>query len=108
MLDFYNSLHLPAYIFTSGLVQEDPQFQPHLKPIFSKIFSGKIMGLKKDNPESYKRILRQINIKPEEAIYTDDKIENIEAAKQAGLHAFRYANNEDLFAKIKEIVLATK
>src|SRR3989344_4961344 len=69
LLDFYASLKnsCSIYIFTSELIQEDPQFEPYLQPVFNGIYS---------------------------------------AAKSAGLHAFQYTSNEDLFVKIKEIISA--
>ena len=106
LLDFYASLKnsCSIYIFTSELIQEDPQFEPYLQPVFNGIYSAAKIGLSKNNKESYKKILQEISVKPEEAIYMDDKMENIEAAKSAGLHAFQYVDNEDLFAKCKSII----
>lgn len=104
LLDFYKSLknRIALYIFTSETIQEDLQLKLYLKPIFDNVYSAIKIGLNKDNSESYQKILSTINLKPEEVIYIDDNSKNIQAAKEMNINVIQYANNEDLFLKIKD------
>lgn len=47
-------------------------------------------GIGKPNPEAWKQILREHNLKPEECGFVDDKSENIEAARSLGIEAEIY------------------
>lgn len=38
----------------------------------------------------YRHTLERLKVKPEEALFLDDKIENVEAARQAGIHAIQF------------------
>lgn len=51
-----------------------------------KIFVSYELNLLKPNIEIYKTVLHKLNAQPEEAIFIDDKIENVEAAKSIGIH----------------------
>jgi putative hydrolase of the HAD superfamily len=44
----------------------------------------------------YEHTLEKLGVRPEEALFLDDKIENIEGARQVGLHALLFHNAETL------------
>lgn len=50
LLELYASLkeQCPLYIFTSDSIQDAPEFQPYLQPIFTGILSGKKMNTDKN------------------------------------------------------------
>ena len=47
-------------------------------------------GMVKPDPAIYKLICDRYNINPAEAVFIDDRADNIEAAKAFGLHAIRF------------------
>ncbi|GIX42736.1 MAG: haloacid dehalogenase [Leptospiraceae bacterium] len=60
-----------------------------------KIFSFEI-HLEKPEPEIYQYTLDLLNTKPENTIFIDDKLENIEGAKSIGIHSIHYKPTLDL------------
>src|SRR4051812_33066214 len=64
LLDFYRSLkaNFRIYIFTSELIQEDPQFTPYLRPVFNDMYSAIKIGMSKNDPQVYARILKDIDL----------------------------------------------
>ena len=83
LLNLYKSLKdkTPIYIFTSGAIQDSPEFQPHLQPVFTGVLSAAKMNIDKKNPQAYKMVATQLNLPPDEILYIDDAPENITAAK---------------------------
>ncbi len=107
LLEFYTSLKpkLSLYIFTSGTIQDAPEFQKILIPIFSKIYSASKMGVSKTDPKAYKALTEDIGIAQEEAIYVDDSSANIDASNTAGLNSLMYTTNKRIIATIQKILI---
>lgn len=100
LLAFYQELKeehgLEINIFTTGTVQNHQDLESYLLPIFSHIFSVTDIQIEKTDPESYRFILQQLGFQPEEVLFVDDSLRNIEAARQAGLHGIQYLSNDQL------------
>ena len=47
--------------------------------------------VRKPNPAIYQRTLARLGVAPEDALFIDDRIENVEGAKQVGMHALQYS-----------------
>lgn len=103
LLDFYRSLkkNYPLYIFTTDSIQDAPEFQKYLQPVFEKIFSASKMNTSKKDPEAYRKIAANLHLNPETILYIDDSAENIEAATMAKFIAHLYKNNDTLFKEIR-------
>lgn len=52
---------------------------------FDEIVFSAEEGLKKPDPELYRRALARLNVQPAEAVFVDDFIENVQAARALGL-----------------------
>jgi len=70
-----------------------------LKEIPDKIYFSWQTGFVKPNPEAFKNLLSENNLKPEECLYLDDSEKNIESAKSLGINALLFKKIED-FKKI--------
>lgn len=105
LLEFLKGMKnkIPIYMFTKEIIQESPEIKEQVSEVFSGIFSAMKMGILKADPESYKLIAGQLNLAPPEIFYTDDKEENIEAAKSAGCKAIRYENNLQIISELQKI-----
>jgi putative hydrolase of the HAD superfamily len=69
--------------------------------IFDKTYSSAHMGHKKPEQNFFLKIFKELNnIQKSEVLFTDDSIENIEAAKEFGIHAELYTSLENLKQKI--------
>jgi glucose-1-phosphatase len=67
------------------------------------IFSAEV-GLKKPEPEIYHRILMELEVEPEEAVFVDDFEENITAAHKLGMHAVHFKSREQTIEKLKDLL----
>ena len=100
LLHYYASLDLPVYIFTSETIQEHPAAKERLGSIFSGVFSAKNLSLSKVDKSAYWAIVGELNVQPEEILYIDDNIDNVQAAQAAGCETILYVSNGDVINKI--------
>ena len=70
-----------------------PKFLP--LDFFNGVFVSSNYLMLKPDVEIYKRFLKEYDLKPEECLFVDDMEVNVEAAKQAGMNAFRFNGNYD-------------
>lgn len=98
LLDFYQQVKdkhkVEVHIFTTGTVQEHPDLQPFLQPVFDQVFTVAEMKIPKTDPLSFQTICKELAIKPEEVAFIDDSLRNIEAAQTVGLHGILYNSND--------------
>lgn len=92
------------YIFTTDNIQDNSEIKPTLDKIFTKIFKAKELEVMKSESRAYELIAETLCLKSNEIIYIDDTLENIDAAKKAGLNAIHYKDNEQLFDVLNKII----
>ncbi len=54
---------------------------------FKGIFTSYELGCRKPEPIIYKKVIESLKCRPDEILFIDDKIENVEAARAIGIHA---------------------
>lgn len=91
-------------IFTTGKTQDDPKIKKKLTPLFDHIFVTSDYGIDKTDPNSYQYIANLLKVKPEEIVFIDDLDENIHAAKETGIYAIQYFDNQKLFTQLNNFV----
>jgi len=64
--------------------------------IFEEEVVSCIDHVRKPNPEAFKLILKKMNVLPEQTIFVDDKQENVNAARELGIKAVLFVNNQKL------------
>jgi epoxide hydrolase-like predicted phosphatase len=69
---------------------------------FDKVVISCDAGMRKPEINIYKKILTELNIKPEEAVFIDNQIWNIEPAKQLGMKTILFENNEQTINELKD------
>ena len=76
---------------------------PELMPIFRSRFvcSGSV-GICKPEPEAYGACLNRLGFNGYSTLYVDDRDENVEGARAAGLEAIRFENEQALVAVLQE------
>lgn len=104
LIAFYKTIgeHMNIYMFTTEYIQEHTALEPELAGVFKKVFSGARLGLKKDSPNTYRVIAEKIGLKPDEVLYIDDKQENLNAAKEAGMVVLHYESNAQAMKDITD------
>lgn len=76
---------------------------PFISKIDGKIVSG-MVKLSKPNPEIYKKLFDTYSLKPNECLFFDDRIENVEAAREQGMHAVHFTDLESAKKQMKMIL----
>jgi len=70
--------------------------------IFDIYINSAVEGIKKPDPKIYLLACERLNTKPEECLFMDDSLENIEAADKLGMQTIwwnKEENNENLLNK---------
>lgn len=78
-----------------------------LDKIFNRYFVSCEIGHRKPNPEIYEYALSHLNLQGADCFFTDDKKENIEAAREFGIttHHFQDISANDLKTTLQELKL---
>lgn len=76
-------------------------------PIFN-LLDGQIISSEekviKPEPEIYHRLFQKFNLKPEECIFTDDRLENIEGGKRLGMNGIVFQNAKQYEKELRELL----
>jgi HAD superfamily hydrolase (TIGR01509 family) len=107
LLDFYQELkqnQIKINIFTASSATELIAVRQKLEPIINKIFSSKQHNLNKTEVKSFNKIAAELNLKPEEIVFIDDQLVNIEVAKEAGYKIIYHTKTDDTVKKLWGLV----
>ena len=58
-------------------------------------------GLIKPDERIYRLALDRLGVRPEEAVFVDDRLVNVEAAQRLGLHAVQFCETQQALAELK-------
>ena len=86
---------------------EAPGFLPNggsLPQMVDHIYASCRMGLLKPSPEIYPKMLSEGQMKPEETLFVDDGIANVEAAQALGIHSLLVKNTEDWHDALQDML----
>ena len=73
-----------------------------LRRTFSAFFSSCFLGARKPDAEIYRRALDVTQREPGECVFIDDRLENVESARQLGMHGLQYKDGEQLRRELGE------
>lgn len=93
-----------AILSNNNLLLRDhlPAICPPLFPLFAgRVFCSAQFGVAKPDPAIFHACLAAIDATPGEAVFIDDKRENAEGARQAGLRAHHYRDLPMLRAELR-------
>jgi putative hydrolase of the HAD superfamily len=81
---------------------------PSLFPLFEgRVFCSAQFGLAKPDPAIFQRCLAALGATPDQAFFTDDKRENADGARAAGLRAHHYRDLPTLLAELRGLGIDT-
>ncbi len=60
-------------------------------------------GILKPSKKIYEKLLGQLNIQPEELVYSDDNEEKLFGAKELGINTFAYVNDEQFVEELSKL-----
>lgn len=68
-----------------------------------KIFVSYELGLLKPDVEIYRQVLKKLNARPEEVVFIDDKLKNVEAAKSIGIYGIVF-NKDTIIKDVRKLM----
>ena len=77
-----------------------------LADIFDRAYFSHEMGLRKPNTEIFKRVLKESALIPEDTLFIDDVLENVEAAISVGMNGYHLDEGIELTSLFKDDRLA--
>ena len=74
---------------------------------FTKTFPSHEVGCRKPEPQIYKKVLKRIQLKPEETVFVDDVSPFVEGARAVGMHAIQFRSPQQLVRELKKMGIKT-
>ena len=78
----------------------DSHWENHMErgdySFFDQIYASNKIGLAKPDAAFFETIMQVEGYKPEETFFTDDRLDNVEAARALGINAVQFTTAEDL------------
>jgi putative hydrolase of the HAD superfamily len=81
--------------------------QFHLRDYFESFFSSCYLGLRKPDPEIYRRVLQITQQKPEACVMIDDRDLNLECARELGMQTIQFQNAARLRDELARMGITT-
>jgi putative hydrolase of the HAD superfamily len=69
---------------------------------FASVTYSYEVGLAKPDPGIYHHALESLGVAPQETLFVDDRIRNVEAAHGVGMHAHHFCGHDELISEIDE------
>jgi glucose-1-phosphatase len=88
--------------YSDARQETDSRF--HLLDVFDVLVYSAEVHLAKPDPKIYELALKLLGVQPQEAIFVDDFIENIDAANALGIHGVRFLNSQQAQQDVNKIL----
>lgn len=75
--------------------------------LFHKAIYSYKVGISKPNKEIFQILLKKLKVKPEECLFIDDYIKNIESAQELGMRTIHFTSSKKLKKELKEFNINT-
>jgi len=76
-----------------------------IKDAFDVVIGSGDVGIMKPEPEIYQLALQRLGVQPQEAVFIDDFIENINGAQALGIHTIHFRSKDQAVEKLKRILV---
>jgi len=108
IIDFLRSLrpaHKTALLSNawSGLRRVLTEIYPSMDAFDVQVISAEV-GLAKPDSAIYRLVLERLGVEPQQAVFVDDFIENIEAANALGIHAVRFTSAAQALTDVRALL----
>jgi 2-haloacid dehalogenase len=107
IFDELRSRRIPCYALTNFSPASFPiarRHFPFLNRFDGYVVSGEL-GIKKPDPAIYLHMLSKFKLKPEEAFFIDDRLENVQAARALGIRSHHFENAHALRLELRALGL---
>jgi HAD superfamily hydrolase (TIGR01509 family) len=75
------------------------------KQLFDKIFLSNLLHIAKPSRSSFAYVVKNLKVKPHEALMIDDRLTNICAAKKIGMHGIVFKNTRQFKKELQRYIL---
>jgi HAD superfamily hydrolase (TIGR01509 family) len=72
--------------------------------VFDEVVISAEVGLAKPDPRIYQLVVDRLGVASAEAVFLDDFLQNVEAARKAGLHAIQFMSSEQARADLEKLL----
>ncbi len=72
--------------------------------LFDDVVNSAEVGLAKPDPQIYTLALDRLGVLAPEAVFVDDRLENVEGARQVGMYAVQYVQRAQALAELADIL----
>jgi epoxide hydrolase-like predicted phosphatase len=69
---------------------------------FDEIVISGVVGVQKPDPAIYRIVLDRLDLTPEETVFVDDFVQNIQAAEQLGMHTLHFRRDMDWQSELSQ------
>ena len=98
-----NNSYKVAVLSNSIKPHAEYQYKIGIYRNFNIVVLSHEVGMQKPDLKIYKYLLRKLRVKPEEAFFVDDKLNNVEAASKLGIHAVLFKNIKQLEIELEKL-----
>ena len=88
----------------SKMMRDKIEQEWDIKHLFDDIIISYEVGLIKPDPAIFKLALSRLDVSASEAVLIDDRIKNIEGARQVGLHAIHYHSSDQALMDLHKLL----
>jgi putative hydrolase of the HAD superfamily len=75
-----------------------------LGDLFDDMVISAEIGIAKPDPRIYHAALQNLKVKPEESVFIDDMLRNVEAARKIGMHAVQFIQPDQAVAELNDLL----
>lgn len=76
---------------------------PDIKTLFDDLFISYQLGVSKESPVFFEKVTHELRAVPDEIAFFDDEPENIQSAKNTGIHSFLFTHFSDLKNQLQKL-----
>jgi len=70
---------------------------------YDRIFASCYLKMAKPDPRIYRYVLEKMKMKPSEAVFIDDREENVEGARKVGIAAIQFVGYGELVKRLRKL-----
>jgi epoxide hydrolase-like predicted phosphatase len=76
----------------------------HIADAFDEIIISAELGVTKPDARIYHLALEKLAVQPQEAVFIDDTLENVEGARAVGMHAIHFRDRDQTLAELDSLL----
>lgn len=95
-------------LLTNNVQEWEPRWRPKwpIDELFETVVDSGFVGMRKPDPEIYRLTLRRLELPANVCVFIDDIEHNVVAARECGLHAVHFRDNEQALGEVRALLEA--